>query len=180
MTHEEINAAIERLKVLPEKNIYTCTDVVNAICTHGWVDTLIGLLQQADPDTHMGVPVDADGVTIHVGDEVYARRKSATYGHYYYFNGVVKSIEFEKDKTYIYAEADDEDGDQFDTCELHHGSHTPTSGQIVEDLVDEAFNLGADKERANEKYSNMAWEARKELVKQYTEQLRPLLSNDAE
>lgn len=70
MTHEEIAGAIERLKVLPEKNIYTCTDVINAICTHNWVDTLVGILQQADPDTHMEVPVDAGGVPIHIGDEL--------------------------------------------------------------------------------------------------------------
>ena len=68
MTHEEVKAAIERLEVLPEKHIYTCTDVVNAICTHNWVDTLIGILQQSDPDTHMELPRDTDGEVIHVGD----------------------------------------------------------------------------------------------------------------
>ena len=47
-------------------------------------------------------------------------------------------------------------------------------------MVGEAFNLGADMECAKEKYSNAAWEARKELIKRFTERLKPLLSDDAE
>lgn len=147
---------------------------------HDEIEQRVNSINNEVEERFMPLPVDADGVLIHVGDKVYARRKDATHGHYYYFNGMVESIEFEKDETYVYVTAEDEDGDQFNTCELHHGSHIPTSGQIVEDLVGEAFNLGADKERANEKYSNAAWEARKELVKRFTEQLKPLLSNDAE
>ena len=186
MTSDEIKAATERLERLCEEKAYLAQDVMRALIGKDYPDQydsigmLKALLRQADPDTHIKLPKDADGITLHVGDSVYARRKDATHGHYYYFNGMVESIEFEKDETYVYVTAEDEDGDQFNTRELHHGSHTPTSGQIVENLVGEAFNLGADKGRANEKYSSTAWEARKELVKRFTEQLKPLLSDDAE
>lgn len=185
MTSDEINAAIKRLKNLVSNNYkMDAFEVMKAAFGAGtpwdYCDALIGLLQQVDPDTHIELPKDADGIPLHVGDDVYARCESATHGHHYYFNGKVNTLEFDKDGTYSYVTTDDEDGDQFKTCELHHGSHIPTSGQIVEDLVDEAYNLGADKERANERYSNTAWEARKELVKRLTEQLKPLLSDDAE
>ncbi len=70
MTHEEIVAAIERLRELPKKSIYTSTQVINAITDGPWVDDLIDLLEQADPDTHIALPVDAEGVPIHIGDEM--------------------------------------------------------------------------------------------------------------
>lgn len=153
-------------------------------------ERLVELLKYADVSNRsdgelrdaglMRLPKDADGVPLHIGDSVYARCESETHGHYYYFNGKVNAIEIEKDGTYSYVTTDGGDGDQFKTCELHHGSHIPTSGQIVEDLVDEAFNLGADKERAKERWCNTTEEARKELVRRFTERLKPLLSDDAE
>ena len=77
MTHEEIEATIERLQAMVKPDGY-CGNISDVICEfmEGTVsgrllhDTLIALLQQADPDTHMGLPVDADGVPIHVGDVI--------------------------------------------------------------------------------------------------------------
>jgi hypothetical protein len=69
MTSEEIKAAIERLRKLSHGcRIYTATEVVNAITDGSWVDDLIDLLGQADPDTHMELPKDVDGEAIHIGD----------------------------------------------------------------------------------------------------------------
>ena len=70
MTGEEIKAAIDRLQVL------TDTDIVTALTgEYGWTDKrarehLIDLLRQADPDTHMELPKDADGEYIHIGDRM--------------------------------------------------------------------------------------------------------------
>ena len=72
MTHEQIEAAIERLKKMSYgTRTYTALEAVMAVVADGsWADGLIDLLRQADPDTHMELPMDADGVPIRVGDKV--------------------------------------------------------------------------------------------------------------
>ena len=72
MTHEEIEYAIERLRKLSHgARTYNALEVVGAVILDGsWTDGLIDLLRQADPDTHMELPVDADGEYIHIGDEL--------------------------------------------------------------------------------------------------------------
>lgn len=80
MTHEEIEAAIGRLRSMRIANRDFIVDVCRAFLG-GEVTgdelhyTLIELLEQADPDTHMNLPVDVDGVPIHLGDEL------CGYGH---------------------------------------------------------------------------------------------------
>ena len=74
MTSEEINAAIERLRSMRTAD----RDLIFGVCRAFIGDcevtgdelhyTLIELLEQADPGTHMEVPRDADGMPIHVGD----------------------------------------------------------------------------------------------------------------
>lgn len=71
MTGEEIKAAIERLrKVTHGARVYTATEVLNAIYADDWVGCLIDLLEQADPDSHVELPRDADGEYVHVGDRM--------------------------------------------------------------------------------------------------------------
>ena len=72
MTHEEIEAAIGRLrKILHRARGYNALEVVEAVIPDGpWADSLIDLLKQADPDTHMEVPGDRNGEPIHVRDEL--------------------------------------------------------------------------------------------------------------
>lgn len=76
MTHEEIEAAIKRLSELEEKKSYLARDVMRALIgrdfpdLYGNIGTLKALLRQADPDTHMLLPVDANGEPIHVGDKM--------------------------------------------------------------------------------------------------------------
>ena len=69
MTSEEIKAAIERLR---QSNSYSpLTDLMGDISRTRYsvvVDFLIDLLQQADPDTHMELPVDDYGEAIHQND----------------------------------------------------------------------------------------------------------------
>lgn len=73
MTHEEIEAAIERLRGMKISSrdfiIDVCRAFIGGEVTGDELHyTLIELLEQADPDTHMLLPVDADGMPIHVGD----------------------------------------------------------------------------------------------------------------
>jgi hypothetical protein len=76
MTHEEIEAAIERLRGMKISSRDFIVDVCRAFIGNGEVTgdelhyTLIELLEQADPNMHMAVPVDANGEPIHVGDKM--------------------------------------------------------------------------------------------------------------
>jgi hypothetical protein len=86
MTHEEIVAAIERLReLLACSNRTTGSEIVGAIVgylnTDDACDKLIELLEQADPDTHRKLPVDANGEYIHIGDELcgYGRPDGGVY-----------------------------------------------------------------------------------------------------
>lgn len=185
MTHEEIEAAIERLSTLDDDNHpYSMRDVAHAFIGEDAVPirlshTLAYLLQQADPDTHISLPLDADGIPLHVGDEVYVRCKNATYGYNYYYNGRVRSLEFYDERTYAYVRADDDgDGDQFVTSELHHGSHTKNASQIIDDLLYDAFDLGV---RSHcDIYDESVLYEKKEMIKRYTDEFAHLLPDEAE
>ena len=62
MTSEEIRETIEQLRKMPhECGTYT-------VRTPELCDRLIELLEQADPDTHVELPKDADGEYVHIGD----------------------------------------------------------------------------------------------------------------
>lgn len=72
MTSDEIRAAIHRVGNALGRTI---DEVVEALCdrpVNGCVlrGKLIDLLRQADPETHMELPRDRDGVPIHIGDEM--------------------------------------------------------------------------------------------------------------
>ena len=72
MNSDEIKFAIERLRKISHGGRgYNALEVVEAVIPDGpWADSFTALLKQADPDTHIKLPLDADGVPIRVGDEV--------------------------------------------------------------------------------------------------------------
>ena len=81
MNGKEVKAAIERLRSQCGGSFgYSLNDVANAFLgeSHGMGiasssklrDALIALLEQADPDTHVELPKDADGLTWHIGDAI--------------------------------------------------------------------------------------------------------------
>lgn len=81
MNSEEIKATIERLRSQYDKGFgHSLDDVACAFLGESYGmsvalsskfrDALIALLKQADPDTHMELPMDADGEPIHIGDEL--------------------------------------------------------------------------------------------------------------
>jgi hypothetical protein len=79
MNSKEIRAAIDRLKATPDdslnnwNNWAVVTRFMNvnesgSFRTPALRDKLIDLLEMADPDTHIELPRDADGKTVHIGD----------------------------------------------------------------------------------------------------------------
>lgn len=72
MTHEEIQDAIEQLRELGGDGRLTSSNIIDVFSgnTYKVRDTLVDILRQADPDTHMIQPVDADGEPINIGDEM--------------------------------------------------------------------------------------------------------------
>jgi hypothetical protein len=75
MTHEEIKIAIKRLRAIePSDYVGNIMEVVWELMG-GMVsgvelrDTIVALLRQADPDTHIALPVDAEGGVIRIGDK---------------------------------------------------------------------------------------------------------------
>lgn len=88
MTSEEIRAAIERLETMEPSDYVGVGDVANVVWKFAGdmvpaVElryTLINLLRQADPKTHIELPKDADGEVINVGDVVKTgRRRGVVY-----------------------------------------------------------------------------------------------------
>lgn len=88
MTSEEINAAIDRLMLESGREKMTTFSVTDALVggeyspkASGLCDMLIELLRQADPETHLWLPRDADGVPIQIGDELcgYGRPDGGVY-----------------------------------------------------------------------------------------------------
>jgi hypothetical protein len=93
MTHEQIKDTIVRLRELGDIGRITSFDIVDAVYDSGnnykVRDALIAILEQADPDTHMELPRDADGKVIHIGDEVDGvHREDGTVMGIQYYEGV--------------------------------------------------------------------------------------------
>jgi hypothetical protein len=177
MTHEEIEAAIERLEKLGSKGFIFDTDIVDAVndSTNMFEvrGTIIGLLRQADPYSHIELPLDADDEVIHIGDNVYAK-----YNAGYYLNGKVDSITFAEDAVFVGIK-DGEDEDEFKASTLHHDRHIPTVRQILEDCVNEAFNLGVDT-ADSDRLITRTYNDKKAMAKACAMKLVPLLSDEAE
>jgi len=75
MTGEEIRAAIDGLSTIGNDlydiaHAFDTSDERGRINVDDFRTKLIDLLRQANPETHMWVPMDADGVPIHIGDEL--------------------------------------------------------------------------------------------------------------
>ena len=87
MTSEEIKATIGRLRECDNRTLptifdaFTCSLLGNHWCNNDVIEAIVALLEQADPETHMLVPRDADGVPIRIGDElcVYGRPDGGVY-----------------------------------------------------------------------------------------------------
>lgn len=75
MLHKEIQDTIERLRICRSSSHHVMTAFMDGIggvyhdCEK-FKAAFIDLLEQADPDTHMILPVDADGEVIHIVDEM--------------------------------------------------------------------------------------------------------------
>jgi len=74
MTQEETKTLVKKLRERSSAiRTYTTEEIMRAIfdgpCPK---DLVMRILEEANPDTHVELPKDADGMAIHVGDELYA------------------------------------------------------------------------------------------------------------
>ena len=87
MTSEEIKATIGRLRECDNRTLPTIFDAFTYSllgkhwCNNDVIEAIVALLEQADPETHLCVPRDADGVPIRIGDELcgYGRPDGGVY-----------------------------------------------------------------------------------------------------
>ena len=128
MTSEEIKAAIHRVG---NTMGHTIDEVIEALCNrpvNGCIlrGKLIELLRQADPDTHIKRPLDADGVPIHIGDKVESDHRE---------DGTVVGIEYYKGVGVLIA-VRSRNWDTPSWCDpkeyRHH--HEPTVSEILDEL----------------------------------------------
>lgn len=119
MTGNEIRATIERLRELGEDGRITTSNIVDAVFdgnNYKVRDTLVAILEQADPDTHMELPKDADGMPIHVGDEMQWR------------DGEVFDVVAIGDNAVFF---DDDEGYEYSTPDCVRHYHAPTVEELL-------------------------------------------------
>ena len=153
MTSDEIKAAIDRLQVL------TDTDIVTALTgEYSWTDKrtrehLIDLLRQADPDSHMILPEDADGVPIHEGDTME------------FDSGKRVEVEAVSRGGFFYYTYDGEAKWTDATNKRHY--HKPTVEDVLTEMANEVYDDAVNTVRD-----------RDAIVARYTAKLREVMDND--
>jgi hypothetical protein len=170
MKHEQIESAIERLrKISYGARKYNALEAVEAVIPDGsWVDGLIDLLEQADPDTHMELPVDADGVPIHFGDELTDPHHAGNFTveaiggnngfipHVVYFRGNGGNLRF------------------YYTNQCHH-YYSPTVEDVLRQFADVGIRIGA---KHGIKAGEFTFTADEDAVAEYAAKLREVMADD--
>ena len=164
MTHEEVKAAIERLRSMKTADRDFIVDVCRAFLGDCEVTgdelhyTLIELLEQADPDTYMELPISADGVPIHIGDEL------CGYG---YPNGGVHCYAIVNERT-ILVQGDPsayKDWLLWDAANCRH-HHKPTVEDVLRDFVNRVMSYNEDEDDGDA------------IISDYAAKLRELMADD--
>ena len=165
MTSEEIRVAIARLHVLTEANVITALTG-----DYGWTDKkvreyLVELLEQADPDAHIELPRDADGVPIRIGDELcgYGRPDGGVYcmatnGAMVY----VGEIDEFAPKEWMTWRADQ--------CRHYH---KPAIEDILDELIGRVY-----KQACEDVHSNQYSTVHADFTAEYAAKLREVMNND--
>ena len=134
MTSEEIEATIKRIQEYGEHGCENVSQVVMAFMSgeqhREFQDKLISLLRQADPDTHIELPVDADGKVIHVGDwmvlTVCTTNESAK------VEEKVVTVEAVDERGYYYRNRGSNDTRLWRACgSVSHHYHKPTVEELL-------------------------------------------------
>ncbi len=136
MTHEEIEAAIERLEKHSKEDHSVHAVLCRLMDSRGWLTselrgTFISLLRQADPDTHMELPKDADGEYIHIGDELVSNHSKKKI--------VVTRLQYSREHAWMVGGADKDDLSEYGLyapCETRH-YHKPTVEDVLREFVNE-------------------------------------------
>lgn len=164
MTHEEIKNAIERLRA-GRDDMWTA-DIVDALIGEGvtsgrtakFIDALIDALEQADPDTHIELPVDADGEVIHIGDKVESDTSD---------DGTVFGIEyFEGDCVRIAVRPHNWDTPTWCDPKEYRHRHAPTVEDVLRGFAGEWFIAMGDSG------------CESKILGKYAEKLREVMQND--
>lgn len=135
MTSEEIRTTIERLGTYCNSTYdvmlafmnYDHNNNTDYGCTK-FKGVLVDLLKQADPDTHIKLPLDADGVPIRVGDEVcgYNHPNGGMYCH-----AIVNPCVIAVSEMCYYSNS--KDWELWNTSDVRH-YHEPTVSEILDEL----------------------------------------------
>lgn len=136
MTSEEIKAAIERITQL--ESDATKTSIANAAVGNGggWITNrdfrsfMLALLEQADPDSHMELPRDADGAPIHVGDVLYEEGDEPF--EVYAFK-VCEMMPSKTNGWELFGGVDGEGFSAYNPATCHH-YYKPTVSEIIDEL----------------------------------------------
>lgn len=164
MTSDEVKAAIERLRSMKTADRDFIVDVCRAFlgdCEATGNElhyTLIELLEQADPDTYMLMPVDADGERIHLGDELcgYGRPNGGVYCQAI----VNESIILVGETSIAY-----KDWLLWDTADCRH-RHKPTVEDVLRDFVNRVMRYNEDEDDGDA------------IISDYAAKLREVMGND--
>lgn len=127
------------------------------------IGNIADAIQREIDERFIALPLDADGMPIHIGDNVWLSYDNR------YINGTVSSVDIYKDGSMMYVMVDCDNGFEFECKNAHHGRHIPTVTQLLDDMLDDVreCNINDFGERLN-------------LRNVYAELFKPLLSKDAE
>ena len=152
MTGEEIRAAIERLEALVRDNAPTVYDVAEVFaCVNGYGlrNMLIDLLKQADPDTHVELPKDADGEYIHVGDELISKHSKKKF--------VVTRLKYSMKHTWMIGGADKDDLSEYGLYAPRETRHYhPTVEDVLREFVNRVMSYNEDEDDGDAMISDCA------------------------
>jgi uncharacterized protein YuzE len=167
VTHEEIASAIERLRRLPEKSAYKSTEIVNAIADCPWSYDFIDLLEQADPETHVALPVDADGEVIHIGDKVESdtSEDGTVFGIEYFEGGCVR----------IAVRPHNWDVPTWHDPEKYHRYRKPTIEDVLVDYHKECQLHASELGFVTDEDRERAW---RDIATTFAERLREMMADE--
>ena len=175
MTHEETEAAIERLRGMRTASRDFIVEVCRAFIGDCEVTgdelhyTLIELLEQADPGTHIELPVDADGEYIHIGDELISNHSKKRF--------VLTRLKYSRKHAWMIGGADKDDLSEYSLyapCETRH-YHRPTVEDVLRQFADVGIRIGA---KHGIKAGEFTFTADEDAVAEYAAKLREVMKDD--
>jgi len=112
-------------------------------------DALIALLEQADPETYLALPVDADGEPIHVGDELVTNHSKKTF--------VVTRLQYSRKHAWMVGGADKDDLSEYGLYAPRETRHyQPTVEDVLREFVNRVMSYNEDEDDGDAMISDCA------------------------